>query len=160
MTDRLFWRPAFGEYYQDEFQNIDSRYNIGMGLGYTIWDTSKMEYQIVAGPAYQETRYVTVDDTASGSVQKAGSLVVETEFDYEFTGDIDYYLDYRATLAEEASGGFTHHFDTGLEIELTSRLDLDLSFIWDFVEDPQNDEEGVTPEQNDYRLILGVGWEF
>ena len=36
ISKRFFWTPAFGEYYRDPFQNIASRWTLGMGLGYTL----------------------------------------------------------------------------------------------------------------------------
>ena len=40
-SKRFFWTPAYGEFYRDPFQNIASRWTLGMGLGYTLVDSSK-----------------------------------------------------------------------------------------------------------------------
>ena len=47
-----------------------------------------------------------------------------------------------------------------LEIDLTRRLDLDVSFIWDRTENPQADAGGVEPQKNDFRLNLSLGVKF
>jgi hypothetical protein len=39
---------------------------------------------------------------------------------------------------------------TALEIELTRRLDLDLSFVWDRIQDPKPEADGQVPEHDDY----------
>ena len=44
--------------------------------------------------------------------------------------------------------------------ELTSILDLDVSFIWDRVGKPQRDNDGDTPEKDDFRLVVGLGVDF
>ena len=57
MSDRFYLTPLVGEYYRDPFQNIDSRWTLGVGLGYQLVDTSKVEWKIDAGIAYQKTSY-------------------------------------------------------------------------------------------------------
>ena len=44
----------------------------------------------------------------------------------------------------------------GLEIELTSILDLDLSVVWDRIQTPQARADGSIPEQDDFRILFGV----
>ena len=39
-------------------------------------------------------------------------------------------------------------------------LDLDVSFIWDRTEEPQVAEDGTTPEKDDFRFIVSLGYEF
>ena len=47
-----------------------------------------------------------------------------------------------------------------LSTELTGRLDLDVSFVWDRIQKPQARADGSVPEKDDYRLMLGLGFEF
>ena len=49
---------------------------------------------------------------------------------------------------------------TGLDFEVTKLMDLELLLIWDRTKDPQADAEGVVPEQDDYRLVTSIGFEF
>ena len=63
-------------------------------------------------------------------------------------------------IVEEASGSSIHHFQTGLEIDLTNDFDLDLTFYANRTESPQLDSEGNTPEKNDYRLVVSFGYDF
>jgi hypothetical protein len=46
-----------------------------------------------------------------------------------------------------------------LEIELTSRLDLDLSFVWDRIQNPKPEENGTVPDRDDFYLFFGIGFE-
>jgi hypothetical protein len=39
-------------------------------------------------------------------------------------------------------------------------FDLDISFIWDRIGKPQQRADGSTPEKDDYRLMIGLGYEF
>jgi hypothetical protein len=86
--------------------------------------------------------------------------VFQSHFKTDLTKRTDLELDYRIIAANEDSGGLIHRAAVTLEFNLTHRLDLDLSFIWDRISHPQTDAEGVTPEQNDYHLNLSVGARF
>lgn len=63
-------------------------------------------------------------------------------------------------ITNEASGSYKHHSLLGMDYELTDSLDFNISFIWDMTEDPQRDDEGVLPKQNDTRMTVGMGYEF
>lgn len=45
-------------------------------------------------------------------------------------------------------------------VDLTDALDFNLSLVWDRIEEPQANADGSTPKQDDYRLILGLGYDF
>jgi hypothetical protein len=60
ISDRFYITPASGEYYRDPFQNIDSRWTLGVGLGYQLIDSSKVEWKADAGIAYQKTSFAEV----------------------------------------------------------------------------------------------------
>jgi hypothetical protein len=50
--------------------------------------------------------------------------------------------------------------DTGLVIDLVGDLDFNVSWIWDHIQDPRPLEDGTVPEQDDTRLVFGLGWSF
>lgn len=159
LTDRLFVRPVSLEFLKDPFQNIDVKYNVSVGLGYQIVDTSTVEWLVVAGPGYQKTRFDTVQ-AGESEEEETPSVSVTSNLDVEINKDIDFYYDYSFTFTNEASGKYNHHMVGGLEIDLGSRLDLDISLVWDRIEKPQADENGVLPSEDDYRLIVGIGFDY
>ena len=61
---------------------------------------------------------------------------------------------------EEDAGRYQHHVETVLSSDLFGDLDLDISFEWDHTENPQQAEDGSTPKQDDYRLQIGLSYEF
>jgi hypothetical protein len=69
-------------------------------------------------------------------------------------------LEYRGQYTSQEVGETFHHGVTTLSIDLTKRLDLDVSFIWDRVQNPKEDSSGETPKQDDLQLILGLGVRF
>ena len=168
LSERWFLRPLLGEYYRDPFQNIDHRFTVGTGVGYQIIDTSKIEWQVFAGPSYLWTRYVEVEE---GTKDTADSLTLSagTTYDHELSDWIDFTYDYRFQFGDESIGSYTHHMLAGFSFELIGDLDFDISLVWDRVQDPRpfpdpsdtNDPPGlITPEQDDYRLVFGLGYSF
>ncbi len=155
LTRRLFLRPVFAEYYRDHFQNIDHQLLVGFGVGYTIIDTSRTDWDVFAGPAYQYTRFVSVEPGEPIDVSTP-ALVVGTSYEVEITSWMDADASYRFSVMNKRSGTYKHHATAGLEIELTDALDLDVSVVWDRIQDPQPRDDGTVPKQDDFRFILGV----
>lgn len=158
-TRRLFVNVVGGEWYRDRFQNIEDRWTLTAGLGYELVDTSQTSWRVSAGPAWQSTQFVSVgeaeDDTSDG-----GALRIGSRLDHELTDDIDYYFDLNAYFTSEKNGTYNHHLDTGISFDLVGDLDANLAWVWDRIEDPRPLEDGTVPEQDDYRLIFGLGWSF
>ena len=49
---------------------------------------------------------------------------------------------------------------TTFETEVTSLLDFDVSFVWDRIRDPRQNSDGTFPDQDDYRLIFGLVFDW
>ena len=158
-TRRFFLRPLFGEYYKDPFSNIDAKVTVGTGLGYTIIDTSRTDWDVSGGPAYQSTRFVSVQ--AGEDIQESTpALVVTTNYDIELTKKLEFIFLYSTTWGNEASGGYTHHIVTTFESEITGSFDFDISFIWDHISNPTAADDGTVPLPDDYRMTLGISYEY
>jgi hypothetical protein len=155
MTRRLFLRPVFAEYYKDSFQNIEHQGTLGIGVGYTLVDNSRTEWDVFAGPAFEYTKFVSVQPGES-SESSTPAFVAGTSWETELTGWMDADASYSFSLVNQRSGTYKHHATAGLEIELTSVLDLDLSIVWDRIQTPQQRADGSIPEQDDFRVLLGV----
>ena len=163
ITDALFWRAVFGEYSSDSFQNISHKYTIGTGIGYQIIDNKRVEWGIVSGPAYQETLYDSVDlttDPDADDKESSAALFMATNMDIEVTADIDFYYDYSFTVVSEDAGRYTHHMVTGLDIDLGNFFELNVSVVWDRTQNPRPDADMITPEKDDYRMIVGIGFDY
>lgn len=157
-TRKYFLRPVFGEYFRDPFSNISSRVTVGAGMGYHIIDTSETEWDVSGGPAYQHTRFDSVE-TGQNESESTPSLVIGTSFNTELTRTVDFDFRYNFQIVNEASGTYSHHLVTGFSTELTGWLDFDVSFVWDRIQDPQASADGTVPKQNDYYFIFGLGIE-
>lgn len=158
-TRKYFFRPVFGEYYRDPFQNIENRTTIGAGVGYHIIDTSKTTWDVTAGPAYQYTQFTSVEPGQSSS-ESTPALVVGTYYERELTSTLDLIGNYKFNIVNKESGRYTHHAIATLEVELTDLLDFDISVVWDRTQNPRPRTDGSTPKQDDFQTIFGVGVDF
>ena len=156
---KIYFRAADFEYMADDFLNLDYRIHYGIALGYHIVDTSRTSWDVNLGPSYQKSKFLDVKDGESDSEDSLG-VTLGTDFTFEISSDIDYEASYNVQVIDEASGGNIHHFQTGLEIDLTNDFDLDLTFYADRTENPKEDSEGQVPEKNDFRLVVGLGYDF
>jgi queuine/archaeosine tRNA-ribosyltransferase len=85
---------------------------------------------------------------------------VVSNLKWDITKDIDWTLQYSGQFASEKAGDTTHHLQSKLSVDITKRLSIDLSFIWDKTVSPPATADGTRPEADDYRLVFGLGFEF
>jgi len=159
VTRNFFMTPLFSEYYQDKFQNINNQYTAGLGLGYTLIDTSKVELDFSGGPAAIYTEYVNVSN-ANDSSAYSPALELSTKLKIELNDITDLKYDYKLTYTDNASGRYKHHMVFSLENELTGWLDLDFTTVWDYIARPEQRADSTVPESNDFQFLLGLGVEF
>ena len=167
LTSRLYWQILNAEWYRDPFVNIQNQYSLNTAAGYDFIRTSRTEWTFNVGAGYQETQF---DSVQAGEDSQSDSPfgTIGTRLDHEISGDLDFLFDYSARFLNEDSGTYTHHLVTTLSYELIADLDIDLSFIWDRIEDPtpiETDDGGggtivTTPEQDDYQLVVSIAYDF
>jgi putative salt-induced outer membrane protein YdiY len=159
LNPHWFVRPAYLEYYQDQLANIAHQGTFGVELGYYIFDRQGLEWNVSGGPGYQRTKYETVEpgqaDTAS---TPAG--VLHTYFKADITRRLKFTETIGIALTSEKAGLYSHHAVSTLEFEIKRHLDLDVSFVWDYLQNPQTESSGVLPLRSDFRFNVGVGVKF
>lgn len=154
-----FLRPVQLEYYHDSLANISYRLTGSMSAGYYIFDRSGLEWTVSAGPGYQYTRFSTVqaDDTDSASTPAA---VLSSNFKEDITQRLTFKQSWQSIFTKEQAGQYTHHAVTTLEFEIKKHLNLDVSFVWDYIQNPQTRSDGAIPQKSDYYLTVGFGVRF
>lgn len=158
-SQKVFFRGANIEYFSDEFQNIKRRYSYGVAIGYHLVDTAKTKWDVTAGPSYQHTQYAEVEE---GEKDKEDSSVLAfgTLYEYEITSDIDFEAKYTVQMVSSEAGDFIHHLETGVDVDLGNDFELDVKLYIDRTDSPKPNEDGVMPDENDYRLVVSLGYEF
>lgn len=158
ISHKWFIRAIQAEFYRDPFQNRDSEWTVGFGAGYQIFDTSNLDWSIAAGPGFQRTEYVNVGPGEERTVTTPAFLI-STFYEQDLTDNIDLLLEYQATLTESKAGRAKHDFYSALDVDLTKRLDLRLASSWKRIENPQPNNDGITPEKDDFTVTLGLEFE-
>jgi hypothetical protein len=173
VTRKFFVTAIALEYYSDPFQNIDQEITAKVAAGYTIARNRYIEWDITGGPAQIQTKYDTVESGASKHSESwAAQFNTKVDIDitknvrrifgeyYTIFKDIDLILNYQFTFTDRKSGNYKHHMLSKLENDLTSWLDLDITFIWDYLDAPTANEDGVIPKKDDYQFLVGFGIDF
>ena len=154
-----FVRPVQFEYYHDSLANIDYRLTGGVGVGYDVFDRDGLDWTLAAGPSYQYTRFHTVQPGDATSVSTPAA-VLQSNFDVDITKRLTFIQTFQATFVNQIAGEYTHHFVNTLEFEIKRHLNLDVSFIWDYLNRPQTRSDGSVPAKSDYYLTVGFGARF
>jgi len=159
LSPRVFVSPVLFEYFRDPFQNIATRWTLGAGAGLTLLDTSEADWEVTVGAAYQQTG---LDDVAAGTRDSVSTpaLLVVSQYDRDLTSDVDFTVAYRFFLVNNESGRYTHHFLTGVSVDLFGSFDLDVTFVWDRIQKPTETSGGIVPRKDDYRLNFALGFSF
>jgi len=156
---QFYLRPISVEYFRDPFQNIGNQYTIGTGIGYKLIDTSRTEWSVDTGVAYQNTQFESVEPGEDKNISTP-AFVAGTFYETEITKKIDFTGDYSFRLLNKESGTYTHHAVATISTELVSWLDFDISLVWDRTRDPTPNADGTVPEQDDYKLMFSLGIEY
>jgi hypothetical protein len=154
-----FVRPVQLEYYHDTLANISYRITAGVGAGYYIIDRNDLEWIVSAGPSYQYTKFSTVETGQDDSATAAAALL-NSNFKYDLTRRLTLRQSWQSIFTKKEAGQYTHHTVSTLEFEIKRHLDLDVSFIWDYIQNPQPRSDGDIPQNSDFYLTVGFGVRF
>ena len=154
-----FIRPAQFEYYHDAPANLSFRGTASVGAGYYIFDSDELEWRVAAGPGYQYTQFETVEPGEPDTASTAAG-VLQTTFKADITDRLTFIQSFAGTFMKREAGQYTHHWVSTLEFEIKHYLNLDVSFVWDYLHQPQTEANGTVPKQNDLYLTVGLGFRF
>jgi putative salt-induced outer membrane protein YdiY len=147
------------EFYRDRLANISSQGTVAVGAGYYIFDRDGLEWKVSGGPGYQYTRYFTVEEGQSDTTSTLAG-VLQTSFKTDITRKLKFSQTLNLFLTKKEAGLYSHHSVSTLEFEIKRHLDLNVSFVWDYLQNPQTESDGFIPEQSDLRINVGVGVKF
>lgn len=159
LTRRAFLTAPGLDVFRDPFQNIDVRVTPYAALGYQVVDTADHTWSVSAGPAFQYVKYES-ETEEHGSEEGSAAGVFSSDWSWDLTSDVDLRFTYDITVPLPDTHAFNHNAVLSLAVDLPRDLDLDLSFIWDRVNDPQREDGGDLPEPDDFRMLVGLGWSF
>lgn len=158
-TSKFFWRVISGEYFRDPFKNINHQVSADTSFGYHLIRSAKTEWEVSGGIGALYKRFVSVEP-GQDIENVSPALGLGTRYKAALRSWIDFLFDFSFQIVDPDSGTYIHHLITTLESDLVGDFDLDISFVWDRVRDPQPEADGTVPEKDDYQLIVGIGYEF
>jgi hypothetical protein len=160
LGSRWWVTPAFGQFFNDRFQNIKFRATPAAGAGVHIFDKPKVKWDFITGIGYQ---YLNALAPAAGTrnPQNDAFIPLYTYWDFDITGDIDFTVSWLTNLVVTTIGNTNHTGKADLSVELTSVIDLDLAFLYLRTEQPVQPADPALPaiEKNDYQLVVGISLE-
>jgi putative salt-induced outer membrane protein YdiY len=154
-----FVRPVQLEYYRDQLANIAHRVTAAVGLGYYFFDRDNLEWRVAAGPGYQYSRFETVAAGEEDS-KSTPAITFQTRFKADITSRLTFIQDFSSTITSQDAGLYNHHSVSTLEFEIKRHLDLDISFVWDYLQNPQTEADGTVPKHSDLRFTTSIGFRF
>lgn len=143
------------EYFRDEFQNIEARITPGLALGYEFLKNAMAEWDVSLGGSYQYTAFIQ-----GSSADHDFAVVGSTTLEIDITPDIDLNTTYTVQLIATDLDKTNHHLETEVSNDIWGPVDLDITFIWDRIEQPVADDEGVRPKSDDFRILVGLSVDF
>jgi len=158
-TERLFFRVPELELFSDEFQNIALRVTPTISAGYTLVDDGDVEWLVTGGVGYRYTRF---SESAPGEPNEDNQVVTifSTDVEWEATSRIDVGAAFSISMPVPETDDFAFRAVTYAEVDLWRDFDLDVRFTWDRVNSPSRNSDGTAPDADEFRLFVGLGYEF
>ena len=113
----------------------------------------------VRRPGYQYTRFSTVE-TGESDTATTWAAVFDSNFKIDVTRRLTLKQTWQSILINKEAGQYTHHSVSTLEYEIKKHLNLDISFIWDYLQNPQPRSDGDIPQKSDFYMTVGFGVRF
>jgi hypothetical protein len=159
LSRKFFLNPIKAEYFDDKFQNIDRRLTGGVGIGYYLSRSSKIDWFVELGYAYQDTRYDSVQEGESDK-DSNGSIPFRTTLETDITKKIELTAEYGVQVGMGSSVSTLHHAYILFEIEIWKDFDFDASLTWDHNTLPKTNADGITPLKDDVAMFYGLALNF
>ncbi len=156
---RFFVTPLVTDFYTDQFQNIRYRLSPGAGVGYELLKQRWIELTVGLDGTYRATKYFSVQP-GFDLIDRDAALRFSTSWEVDITTIVELDGGYSVTMGIPDPSNTNQHFDSTLSVDITKVLEVNLTFIWDRVGQPQPDSQGVIPLNDDVTLSLGLGIEF
>jgi len=144
--------PVFNFLEQDQFQGLNARATLGVGLGYQFLDKDSHKLNGYTGPAWVYENFVETGTTVTPTW--AWGLRWEKDI---WSDDVTVYHNQQGyrDFGDQGSKALRLVFEQGIRVEVYGDLYLKLEFDWRFNSQP---EPGKA--QSDESLIWGLGYNW
>jgi hypothetical protein len=158
VTTRTSLAAPIVELYRDRVRNVDLRTTVAAGVGYDVVDRPRVEWNVLGGAGYQRTDFSAIE-ADEPDTSEDGALLFKTSLELDITPDVDWDSTYSIVAVVSDWDKTSHHLTSVFSFEVWGPLDLDVSFVWDRIENPADDPDGRTPKSDDFQLTVGISLE-
>jgi Protein of unknown function, DUF481 len=158
LTSKLF-ATAFNDYEYDKFQNLDLRFVLGGGLGYSVWKSERGQLDLVGGVAYNREKFdpaVLANGTKPAKfTRNSAELYWGDNFTYKLNSRTSLTQSYRMFNNLSNTGAYRQNFDFGASTQLTSWLTWNIGLSDRYLSNPV-----AGRKKNDFLYTSGLGFTF
>ncbi|MFW5488525.1 MAG: DUF481 domain-containing protein [Desulfovibrio sp.] len=149
LTQRLFLN-ANAQFKHDEFQDLDLRSSVGLGLGYDILKNDRINLTVQAGPAYVSEDY----DQRQDRDYTAGQWKVDFSW-WIYKKYVQIFHSQNGFLSLEHSDEYIWQTKTGLKFPFTEKLYTALQYNYDW-----NNKPASGKVKWDEKILMAIGYNF
>jgi len=154
LTSRFYVTVPTIEYYKDEFKNVKNRVSPGAGIGYEFIRNQAVEFDVSLAGVYQ------FQESESGETSDDFAGAIGADLDFDLPGGTELDNSYKVQIVATDMDKTSHHFESVLSVDIWGPLDLDLTFMLDRIEKPEEDGDGNTADSNDISIMAGMSIDF
>lgn len=120
ISPRIFVN-GFNDYEYDRFQDLDLRFVLGGGLGFTAWKGERGRFDLLGGGAYNRESFAATG-TQAGFTRDSGEAYFGDDFTYSLSSATSLYQNLRFFPNLTETGEYRFNFDLGANTRLTRWL--------------------------------------
>ena len=160
LTKRAFLN-VFNDYEYDRFQDLDLRFVLGGGAGYTVIRNERTRWDVLGGVDYSREKFGPQDAPLPGMVlvpefvRNSAEAFWGDDFTYKLTSTTSLNQSYRMFNNLSQSGVYRINFDFGLATQLRKWLSLQVTASDRFMSNPL-----AGRQRNDILLTTGLRVSF
>jgi putative salt-induced outer membrane protein YdiY len=148
----------FNDYEYDRFQNLDLRFVLGGGAGYTMVKNERSRLDVLGGAAYNREKFGPQDATVPAVrelIRNSAEAYWGNDFSYKLNASTSFRQSYRMFNNLSNTGAYRINFDLGLATQLRKWLSWQVTASDRFLSNPIPGRQ-----KNDLLLTTGVRVNF
>ncbi len=153
VSSRLFVN-TFNDYEYDRFQDLDLRFVLGGGLGYSVWKEERGRLDFTAGAAYSRAKFSPPSPEPEFTRNSAEAYWGE-DSSYKLSAATSLVQSFRMFNNLSDTGQYRMNFDLGANTKLLKWLTWNLSFSDRYLSNPVPGRK-----TNDIMYTTGIGIKF
>lgn len=153
LGSRLFVN-GFNDYEYDRFQNLDLRFVLGGGLGFSVWKGERGRLDLLGGGAYNRESFGATS-TAPSFTRDSGEAYAGDDFTYKLNSVTSVFQNLRFFPNLTQTGDYRANFDAGATTRLVRWLSWNVAISNRLLSNPVPGRK-----QNDFLYTTGIGVSF